>query len=652
MQLPLQPYQYLIVLSIDILLAHVAIETMRETLYHIAIVFASYSLAVSATQNATTTVLSPPTSSLPIVDLGYELHQALSYNSTSQVYKFQNIRYAQAPVGELRFRAPVPPKTNRTMIETGAETRTCPQGVPRWQAAVSGVMGKFYDPAVPFNLTIWEDAVRNAPQPNADFNAASSEDCLFLDVHVPRTVLKCAGKASSKGRKKGKGAPVLVWIHGGGYVLGSKSGTPAPSFNPHGLMWHAGLGSSTSASPSPENNIIFVAINYRLGAPGFLSSTDSNFSREGGTPNAGILDQRLALEWIQKHIHLFGGDKDRVTVMGESAGGGSILIHMAAYGGKTGPAPFKNAIPQSPAFMPTFAQPETAYRQFLSLLNVTSLSEARRLPSSAIIAANEAQIALYAPKNNYIFGPVIDGSNGYIPAPVSSLLREGKFDTNVAVLAGHNSFEGGIFFDPEVTSDEHFRPWLERSIPGLRNKEVDHLVDVLYPAVYDSPETRGYVDVQPRQMALWGEAVIDCNFVMIGNALASVNKVQRGEGKSWAYQFAVKPGFHIQDTKYVFNDPTSPAYYTGVQDQMQEMLVGFVKTGVPRLPSPKSNIGKQKGKLGEEVTPWKYSGKMKEETWGNIVRISEIGLRMAKSEVNMTRCDWWSSFQDRRKLVS
>lgn len=73
-------------------------------------------------------------------------------------------------------------------------------------------MGRFYDPAVPFNLSIWEDAVRDAPQPNVDFNAASSEDCLFLDVHVPKTVLESAGKASSKSHKKNKGAAVLVWV--------------------------------------------------------------------------------------------------------------------------------------------------------------------------------------------------------------------------------------------------------------------------------------------------------------------------------------------------------------------------------------------------------------------------------------------------------
>lgn len=66
-----------------------------------------------------------------------------------------------------------------------------------------------------------------------------------------------------------------------------------------------------------------MALNYRLGAFGFLSGPE--FTTQGGVANAGLLDQRLALEWIQQHIHLFGGDPARVTLAGESAGGGSLV---------------------------------------------------------------------------------------------------------------------------------------------------------------------------------------------------------------------------------------------------------------------------------------------------------------------------------------
>jgi len=99
-------------------------------------------------------------------------------------------------------------------------------------------------------------------------------------------------------------------IYGGGYTAGDKSG----SGNPAGLL-----------ARSENNNasgVIYVSMNYRLGAFGWLSGP--TFQQDGAA-NAGLLDQRMALEWVQENIHLFGGDPNRVTVFGESAGGGSIM---------------------------------------------------------------------------------------------------------------------------------------------------------------------------------------------------------------------------------------------------------------------------------------------------------------------------------------
>lgn len=153
------------------------------------------------------------------------------------------------------------------------------------------------------------------------------EDCLFLDVYVPGKALKSPTTAK---------LPVVVWIFGGAYVLGSKdSDIPElPFYDGSGLINQSG------------GNMIFIAMNYRLGAYGFLAGT--TMEREG-LPNAGLWDQRAALQWVQDHIALLGGDPTRVTAMGESAGAGSLMHHLVAEGGALDPL-FSRAILQSPAY--------------------------------------------------------------------------------------------------------------------------------------------------------------------------------------------------------------------------------------------------------------------------------------------------------------
>jgi carboxylesterase type B len=80
-----------------------------------------------------------------------------------------------------------------------------------------------------------------------------------------------------------------------------------------------------------DDQFIAVEIQYRLGAFGFLSSEEV---KRHGQPNAGLLDQRFALKWVQKHISKFGGDPGRVTIAGESAGAGAVMLHALAYGGR------------------------------------------------------------------------------------------------------------------------------------------------------------------------------------------------------------------------------------------------------------------------------------------------------------------------------
>ena len=209
-------------------------------------------------------------------------------------------------MGEPRFRAPVPVTcmNDSGAVNSGSVGRICPQVNPTW-----ALIAQRFVPASltgqSFNLSAAEAAVAEASGSIPAQDPRTSEDCLFLDVVVPEKIFDT--KASHN-----TGAPVLVWIYGGGYTAGEKTGFG--QYNPSGIMG--------ASQVSGSEGVVFVSIYYRLGAFGWLSGPTL---RSDGIANAGLYDQRLALQWIQENVHLFGGDANRVTVMGESAGGGSIM---------------------------------------------------------------------------------------------------------------------------------------------------------------------------------------------------------------------------------------------------------------------------------------------------------------------------------------
>ena len=160
-------------------------------------------------------------SSLPIVDLGYELHQASALNSSA--YYFDNIRFAAPPTGNNRFRAPQAPATNRTVVQTGSPDRICPQAIPTWVTTAAEFIPEYLAGQTEFNASSFNTTTSSSSAVPAQ-DPRTTEDCLFLDVVVPENIFNSAGQ--------GYGAPVLVWIYGGGYTEGSKSG----SGNPAGLL--------------------------------------------------------------------------------------------------------------------------------------------------------------------------------------------------------------------------------------------------------------------------------------------------------------------------------------------------------------------------------------------------------------------------------
>lgn len=194
--------------------------------------------------------------SLPIVDLGYELHQAFSldvsthlYQTTNtfnklinssqqstQAYNFSNIRYAAPPVSTQRFRPPLPPSTNRTEIQNGAVGRVCPQGEPVWSTEILIPFLESVLTGTPFNGS---DDISDYPIVWPPEDARITEDCLFLDVVVPKSVFEGS-----------EAAPVLVWFDGGGFVTGDKT-----EVLPTGLL---------ERGSEIGKEFVYVAVNYRV----------------------------------------------------------------------------------------------------------------------------------------------------------------------------------------------------------------------------------------------------------------------------------------------------------------------------------------------------------------------------------------------------
>jgi cholinesterase len=144
------------------------------------------------------------------------------------------------------------------------------------------------------------------------------------------------------GVRENAGLPVFVWIYGGNFVAGSSAD---PRYNTSYIV---------NASVFIDKPIIAVSINYRLGGWGFLASKQVV---NAGESNIGLFDQRLALEWIQENIRHFGGDRSKVTIAGESAGGFSVGYHLTGFDGNNNGL-FRAAIMESgnsmgPAGKPT-----------------------------------------------------------------------------------------------------------------------------------------------------------------------------------------------------------------------------------------------------------------------------------------------------------
>ncbi|KAK6351249.1 hypothetical protein TWF718_004419 [Orbilia javanica] len=517
-----------------------------------------------------------PDSALPLLKLPYATYRAADYDVLNDIYKFKNIRFAAPPTGALRWQKPEAPLKEEG-IQTGKVGYQCMQAVPDYLKIAYPV------------LTI-------EPQ---------SEDCLFLDVYVPGSVIK--GQA--------KNLPVMFWLYGGGYTLGSKNffiynGTPLVK--------------------SAQNQMIFVAPNYRMGAYGFLAGPTVE---KEGVPNAGLWDQRAALEWVQKYIGLVGGDKNSVTAMGESAGAGSLTHHLVAYGGTVDPL-FKRAILQSPAWYPQYdgGRLETQYASFADRAGCAGkgLACLRSQSTDAIDKASRGVI-LAQPYGEFGFGPAVD--NTFIRDLPSLEFAKGNYWKGLdGVMVGHTSNEGFLFTNTAPTSNEDVSKVIGRTFMNATQSTVDRIL-----TIYPKPGLfRKYLTNFLRSADLVGQFIVTCNARFIAEAYA---------GKVWNYQFSVIPGIHAMDLIFTFwakginlgpieldfsiDFLTSKNLATG----WQSYLTSFTRSGDP-------NTYRERGGL-PPTSEWSKA------VIGSEVKALDmdiLGFRMKDDpDTDAARCNFWKS---------
>lgn len=431
---------------------------------------------------------------------------------------FKGIPYAQPPVGELRWKAPVPAKP--------------------WQGVYVA------------------DTYKARPMQPVDPNNPGqtqpvSEDCLYLNVITP------AKSANEK-------LPVMVWIHGGGFITGS-------ALSPEGYNL-------------VKQGVVYVCIEYRTGALGFLSLPELTAESPTHTSgNYGLMDQILGLKWVKDNIAAFGGDPDKVTIFGESAGGIAVSMLCASPLAK---GLFRGAISQSGgSFCPVDSVrvdnngicdqkgAEAFGLSYMKRMGAKSLADLRKMDAAKLV--NDSQSAGVGG-----FWPCVDGY--VITDDQYKLYEQGNYN-DVDVLIGTNSDEGTMFV--RATSVADYQNMVQKTYGKFAKKIMK-----AYPAADDAQTYYAQSDIFRETAFAWPTY-----------AWANLQK-KTGKGKVYMYYFDVLSPFcwggpdktargagHAMDISYVFNtsmtsniaNDNRPAEEKALSEKMTKYWTNFVKNGNP-----------------------------------------------------------------------
>ena len=464
----------------------------------------------------------------PVLSVAGETLQGEVLSLDPPILTFKGIPYAAPPVGELRWRPPRPAQPRaglQSATEYGAACMQPPDHVPAWYRYLAGVFEQ--DPMLVPDLE------------------PISEDCLHLNVW----------SANVEGAELW---PVLVWIHGGGNNSGSPSELPYDGAN------------------LTRKGVVVVSFNYRLNIFGFLAhpalTAESERSSSG---NYALLDQIAALEWIRRNIAAFGGDPERVTLFGESAGATNIAYLMSS---PLARGLFHGAIMQSGGY---------AVSEFRTLLDmeaigqglVTALGGDESGDVLTALRAADAQQLLDMANGDYPDWESIPNVDGWVLEQAPGRVFESGQQAPLPLIVGFNS--------DEWTTLGHYGPppTVEALHQGLRQEfgDLGERAIALYPASND--EEAG-VAVNSWQT--------DTQFACPSRYIA--DRVSRASGEVFFYQFTrAAPGsggaklgaYHGAETAYVTDNLALEAWVPRdaddqhLADVMSDYWVEFATKGDP-----------------------------------------------------------------------
>jgi len=317
--------------------------------------------------------------------LGVAKGEKAETESGTPYFTFKGIPYAHPPVGSLRFQPPQP-------SSSWGDTRVATE----------------YGPVCPQQESFGENAG----------SYKGEEDCLYLNIYTP-TLTRSTNPFALKA--------VMLWIHGGGFTIGSGS-----DYDPIYFM---------------EKDVVVVTINYRLGPLGFLT-----FGNDLASGNLGLRDQQLAIQWTKNYIQNFGGNPNKITIFGESAGGGSVHAQVLSH---LNQGLIHGAIAQSGniLYTPIEDRPEKMAMKVGEKFNCSSndLDEAmldclQEIPAQELIEGTALDPSDWFGDDNLVFSPVVDHfcSNPFMPIHPLEAVKSGAYN-KIPYMSGTTKEDGALF---------------------------------------------------------------------------------------------------------------------------------------------------------------------------------------------------------------